>query len=359
MTRTVFLLCLLVAANACKQKREAVISPQRASATLKMPTWKYQQVFQGEAFKDYKVKFINAQKGYLFGTVYGDVWTTKDGAQSWQAIFSPAQNNFKLASLWDVFLLGDQHIYLSIQDTRGCPNDCNPKLCLLKSQDAGNSWQYVFADMGGVLTEIHFFDPKNGLGIRLSSLPDRTSTQDLVRTDDGGVSWKTVALVSNIGDYATHFQFISLKDGFFLANGGLYKTTDGGTTWQLIRLESADIATGFRQFKFSSAKTGYLSTFSGLYKTTNGGISWEKILSGYTKIMDFWQENEGMVIRQIESFPNDYPDANWEMLETNNAGQTWTRSEPVYNYSFSEATFLNKSLGLVRKGDLLEKFERQ
>lgn len=342
--------------SSCHQKDTPFF--ERASHVLDMPAWTYEKVFEGEIGKSYKMAFVNKDTGYLFDKVYGKVYTTKDRGTNWSFLKSPAQTNTYLASLWDVSLVGDQHIFLAIHDIRGCPNQCAPKLCLLKSSDIGQSWQYLHANMDGVLSEIHFFDANEGLGIRRTPIVNGTSEANLVQTMDGGQSWEIIPSVTKINDYESHLQFINRKEGFALAEGGIYKTLDGGLTWAFLPLEIKEISTGVRGLKFINAQIGYVANYLGLYKTTDGGLKWRKLLDGSTKILDFWREDEGMVIRQIESFPNDTPDANWEMLYTKDGGQNWTKSKPVYNYSVNEAVFPKENIGFVLRGHQLEVFKK-
>lgn len=326
----------------------------RASPVLTMPGWTYEKVFEGELGKSYRVDFVNKDIGYLFEKVYGNIYTTQDGGKNWTFLKSPAQDNTSLASLWDVSLVGEQHIFLAIHDIRGCPNNCNPKLCLLKSTDAGQSWQYVHASMEGVLSEIHFFDANEGVGIRLTPVANGISEAHLVRTIDGGQSWEIIPSVAKI----KKLQFINQREGFALAGEGLFKTFDGGLTWSFVPLDAINLIKDVRQIKFISAQTGYIASFTGLYKTVNGGLEWNRLWDGWTEILDFWREGEGMVIRQIESFPNDTPDANWEMLYTQDGGRNWTKSKPVHNYSFGSASFPRENAGFVLRGHQLEIFTK-
>mgnify|MGYP000873094758 CR=1 FL=1 len=338
--------------SGCHQKDIPFLS--RANPVLTMPGWSYQQVFEGELGKSYRVDFANKDIGYLFEKVYGNIYTTQDGGKNWTFLKSPAQANASLASLWDVSLVGEQHIFLAIHDIRGCPNTCAPKLCLLKSADAGQSWQYVHANMDGVLSEIHFFNAYEGMGIRQTPIINGTSEAHLVRTMNGGQSWEVIPAVIKV----KNLQFINQREGFALAAGGLYRTFDAGLTWSFVPLDKTNFIQDVRQVMFISTKTGYIASFSGLYKTTDGGLQWNKLWGEWTEILDFWREDEGMVIRQIESFPNDIPDANWEMLYTNDGGENWTKSKPVHNYSFSSAIFPKENAGFVLRGHKLEAFTK-
>jgi photosystem II stability/assembly factor-like uncharacterized protein len=100
-------------------------------------------------------------------------------------------------------------------------------------------------------------------------------------SDDGGRNYAPVG-----GDIAGSFQF-GLRLGpapqvaFALgARGQIARTTDNGVTWRAINVAtSADM----RDTSFSSADEGYaLDQRGGLFRTSNGGTSWEPIDTGTT-----------------------------------------------------------------------------
>ena len=54
----------------------------------------------------------------------------------------------------------------------------------------------------------------------------------------------------------------------------LYRTTDQGQRWQTLVLPSNLNPYGPEPLDFLSAKVGYMTTTSGLYRTDNGGLTW-------------------------------------------------------------------------------------
>jgi len=108
----------------------------------------------------------------------------------------------------------------------------------------------------------------------------------VVLTTNGGETWKEVAL--DTGFNLTSIHFFDLQNGWIAGDYGYFaKTTDGGATW--IR---KDITNGQRvnNIQFLTQQTGYLSMFKlrisskvrGIYKTTDGGDTWNQEPTGLT-----------------------------------------------------------------------------
>ncbi|MDD3080148.1 MAG: T9SS type A sorting domain-containing protein [Paludibacter sp.] len=111
-------------------------------------------------------------------------------------------------------------------------------------------------------------------------------------------------------------------------------STDDGQTW--VNRPYTELFDGCTLGSFSAvsettayivAAGAYAETVSktGLYKTTDGGISWTKVSnvfssSSFPNFVYFWNENEGLTMGDA------YPNENFELYTTSDAGQTW---EPV------------------------------
>ena len=177
----------------------------------------------------------------------------------------------------------------------------------------------------------------------------------LFKTDDGGDNWKKVGL-----DKTNHIAKIVIDPSnsnvvYVAAPGplwgdsedrGLYKTTDGGTTWEKIlyvdeKTGCADIVmdpknpkilyASMWQFRrkpwaFSSGGEG-----SGLYKSVDGGLSWDRIDQSFAE--------DGILGRICLAIsPTDtkkiYAIAeskNTGLYESNDGGESWKRNSATGN----------------------------
>lgn len=118
------------------------------------------------------------------------------------------------------------------------------------------------------------------------------------KTNNGGLSWRpqgeemaniavnSMAMHPNnsqvlyAGTGEGYFRAVVRGTGLPLRGGGVFKTTDGGDTWNL--LESTDNADFHfvNKVVFSPAKPMrlYAATRTGVWRTKNGGRAWKRIL---------------------------------------------------------------------------------
>jgi hypothetical protein len=114
------------------------------------------------------------------------------------------------------------------------------------------------------------------------------------------------------------------------------KTTDGGTTWTTNDILGGSTY-GIGNICGVSGTTAFVAMYNGVgaqdntcgvYKTTNGGTSWTHMvgaLQGSASFADnvwFWNENEGMCHGDVTGTG---ANAYFEIYTTSNGGTTWTR----------------------------------
>ncbi len=163
----------------------------------------------------------------------------------------------------------------------------------------------------------------------------------LWRTTDGGTTWEsltnytaslgisgicvshsnanTIYVLSGDGDSDISGGFV--KDfGYLRPSAGVFKSTDNGATWQQTGAMGAGSYVGFELVMDpNNSNTLYAATSDGLWKTTNGGTSWTQIRTG--RIWDV-EIKPGSSTRIYCS-----TDSNFQY--SNNGGSTWTNA--TYN----------------------------
>jgi len=187
----------------------------------------------------------------LIGAVSGGIWKSTDGGSSWssktdgedQIAFGSMANN------------GDI-VYAGTGEGWG-NNDAVYGGGIYKSTDFGDSWSLLSSTTGA-----NIWNFKNILKLAFDP--------------SGNIYAVTKAydIKHGVGDYYT--------------NGGLYKSTDGGTSWTNI---SSSMAFGDNYFNgcdvipisstiilFATKNNG--GTLGGIFKTTDGGTGWNKMTSG-------------------------------------------------------------------------------
>jgi photosystem II stability/assembly factor-like uncharacterized protein len=186
---------------------------------------------------------------FYFGHVNGGVWKSIDAGRVWEPVFDsqPAASIGALAvapSAPDTVYVGSGES--TLRDSVGFGNG------VYKSTDAGKNWKHLGLDNTQHIGKIAV-DPKNAnivfvaaIGHLYAANPDR----GVFRTKDGGATWEKVLFKSNdIGAVDVVIDPVNSQVVYACLwncrrppwytyaptngpGGGLFKSTDGGTTWK-------------------------------------------------------------------------------------------------------------------------------
>jgi photosystem II stability/assembly factor-like uncharacterized protein len=212
------------------------------------------------------------------------IYRTDDGGASWTCTYT---NDPNLAGSGESLPLGGIKNNLTPLDSQtawvGGVIYSPETFYLFKTSDGGRTWapQSMPAAPGMQNTEVAvdigpiFLSPVEGiLPIRFSGETLRTG---FYATHDGGLTWEFVAFMPGAGPV----DFVSPTEGFFWTGEKLFVTVDGARTWSSI---NSNLLFGitFAGMDFVNLRTGWVRTFSetgqyGLYKTTDGGATWDPI----------------------------------------------------------------------------------
>lgn len=155
------------------------------------------------------------------------------------------------------------------------------------SHDGGKTWGLPFAETGelskatGGVWGIDFLDAKIGWAFG----------NGLIKTDDGGQSWKDIELPEWIDNQQV--KFLNENVGFIAGRGGycergsgrcntwlsVYKTVNGGKTWRK-SFKTKDFDTPWDILLVDENIAMITGGGDSLYRTTNGGRTWKKIIDG-------------------------------------------------------------------------------
>lgn len=198
---------------------------------------------------------FSGMNGYAVGN-FGTLLKSDDGGQSWDALRPGTTED-----LTHVQVIGP----VSFVAGGGC--------VLRRSDDGG----VTFRRLRWIESETRCDSRIVGV-----SFPDAITgyvlTEDggVYRSDDGGESWFPTDRVpaSTMGDdqaRATDLRFLDLDLGFATTRKGIYRTSNGGLSWNL----QATRPGGFESVYFPDPGVGYAAGRGGaVYRTTDGGIHW-------------------------------------------------------------------------------------
>jgi len=183
---------------------------------------------------------------------------------------------------------------------------------------------------GDDVLDIGRIDARSGWAYVLSPESSKLGVPILLMTDDVGATWRD-ATPPQQADFQPIIEFVDADHGWVLdADGPLWRTTDGGRSWQETALPTGRTGSS-AAMSFVSASTGYLLLSANsdkdpepwvLYRTEDGGASLQRVgavtlpdepaLSGPLPMVAFSDPSSGVV-------------AGWKVvLQTDDGGAHWS-----------------------------------
>jgi len=196
---------------------------------------------------------------------------------------------------------------------------------ILKTTDAGTNW-IILNPLGTYkLTTVHFINDTVGFVYGDSII---------FKTIDGGASWSNNFFVNippwnlvdiffpsdSIGYIMAHISFDTTK---------IYKTNDGGNTWNLqFTIPTIWVLTSIF---FTNDSTGYICGIFTMLKTIDGGLTWNEQYAAPPGYYDFFD-----AVMDVFFLNNDtgFAVGNSQFYRTKNGGECFN---PVAAYAYSDS----------------------
>lgn len=133
---------------------------------------------------------------------------------------------------------------------------------MLRSKDGGKSWD----DLGKGFGPAWIFDANTAVAAKLKTKDNPKG--GIVRTADGGTTWKPVAEFTPNPIALPRWHDKSL---YWLADGALHVTSDSGATWEKVGTVKDPV---YGPVFGKTAKQLFVLTKAGIVESTDGGKSW-------------------------------------------------------------------------------------
>ncbi len=253
------------------------------------------------------VYFINSNYGWAIEGK-GILYSSDNGGNSWKFWGNPFQD------LPDGYLnLGK--IYFFNQNIGWIAGNNNGKSFIFYTSDGGETWIKKWESQDFLLIrDIQFINQNIGW---------MAGDKGVFKTTNGGETWQDISPSSPFS--ASRVSFIDANQGWMLpmSKDYLYFTDDGGETWTS-HFPNPDISTNsILDISFINENLGWgvsQNYYNGkvtIFKTADGGQSWSNILINIPILFDikFIDANNGWAVG--------YSPGEYVLFSTNDGGQTW------------------------------------
>jgi photosystem II stability/assembly factor-like uncharacterized protein len=281
--------------------------------------WAGQSPANFNVYALHNVQFVTNENGFAAGVTYANepiFLSTSDGGKQWYPQFLPLVKGFNPHEL---FFVDAMHGWIM-----GELNSNPTSTDLLRTTDGGKSWKTTKIPTKYFST-LFFINASTGWIAGDSG--------KIWKTTDGGATWVSQRPFQNQVIVQTIFFWDTLRGWAGTSTGTLLSTNDGGATWT--PLPSSEV-TNFQSLQFTSATEGWAvsGTKNGLYRTSDGGTTWQKV--GF----DVSSNNVALGVQFVNDSTG-FVTGDQYIHATTDWGATWNRAAKPFSLnavSFTDAT---------------------
>jgi photosystem II stability/assembly factor-like uncharacterized protein len=267
-----------------------------------------------------------------------EVLQTTDGGGTWNQL--PEQFKYRIRSVWFV----DPQTGWALTLDRDILKTSDGAKTWVTQRKAGKVKLKLLANRRTPETEqpeqierVHFVDTNHGWAWGGGVKNDYSEQPGIfLITIDGGQNWNQIKypFEQNISS----IFFLNAQHAWAnIAEGGLYKTDDGGVTWIKAATKTPELT--FDSIFFVDEQNGWIAGHSGkMAKTSDGGRTWKKIFS----VKDEYK------VRDLHFSDKDHGYAvgdNGIILYTADGGESWVVVTPAGEAALKDVLFINQNTG--------------
>ncbi|GJM35788.1 MAG: hypothetical protein DHS20C18_47890 [Saprospiraceae bacterium] len=182
-------------------------------------TWTEYDFSMDDLTPPYDIEFLDPDTGYMV-TSYARAFRSRDGGETWDIVFE--NEDWQLATL---DFVNAQEGWLAGSISSEGPTR------ILHTTDAGETWEEQLAAPSsgsgafGSNVDLHFLDDQTGWFVNRTNL--------IYKTEDGGETWESYPIAQEGNAFAMRIFFINDTLGWAPStdNAAIYVTIDGGLSW--------------------------------------------------------------------------------------------------------------------------------
>jgi photosystem II stability/assembly factor-like uncharacterized protein len=208
------------------------------------------------------VAFATPDIGVAIGD-YGTILRTENGGTNWAPVPLPLDIPLP-EDIAEIIEPGDVLLYDVTFATAQLGWMVGEFGVILKTVDAGRSWQAVASPVETTLFGVGFADTQNGWAVGIEGV--------MLHSTDGGNSWQQQRIPGRRG-FVLALYDVAVNDrvGWAVGDSGfLLRTVDAGASWQQVDLPIDFAANWFRGIAMNGATSGLIVGSEGLRLTTSG-----------------------------------------------------------------------------------------
>ncbi|MEM1134800.1 MAG: glycosyl hydrolase, partial [Bacteroidota bacterium] len=238
---------------------------------------------------------------FYMGTTGGGVWETTDAGLNWKNI---SDGFFECASIGSIEVAPSDRNILYVGTGSASPRGNISSGCgIYKSLDKGKTWKSMGLEDAGQIgkIQIHPKNPNLVYAAVLGNVFGKSSTRGIYRSTNGGINWERILHLNDstgaidmvmdmsnprvmyAGMWRAERKPWTMIDGS--SDGGLYKTNDGGETWEKLSKDLPKGVVGRIGVAVSPVNPQKLWVIQeakeeaegGIFRSEDGGESWIKV----------------------------------------------------------------------------------